>query len=192
MYWIGWVVAWRMIAFRCHNFCWWVMWWWSRVPCCPISKYLWIRYRRLQHIFYFVDISWIIDWSDVYRIGWNKLIRVGVIWINMNRVVTFVIPNYRIFAPNFFNFKMIFMLRIFENTVASKVFTLNFLCTMPRSAPVGNIRRPDNGVKDVSVSCTVSLWGYGYNGSLWFHSSVVINILPRSSTSNISTTIQTL
>ena len=60
------------------------------------------------------------DWSDT-----------GVIWINMNRVRIFLIPVYnwvgtipiyKIFAPNFFNFRIIFALSIFENIVASKVF----------------------------------------------------------------------
>ena len=35
---IGWVVAWRRIAFSCHTFWRWVMQWWWRVTCCPLSN----------------------------------------------------------------------------------------------------------------------------------------------------------
>ena len=38
---IGWVVACSSISFRCKDFFLWVMWWWLRVTCCPISKYWW-------------------------------------------------------------------------------------------------------------------------------------------------------
>ena len=137
----------------------------------------------MKNLFYCKNIGWIIDWSDV--------IRFGVIRVNVNRVRIFVIPNYRIFATNFFNFRIIFALIIFENVVASKVFTFTFCCAMPWIDPVGEIRSPDGGVKDVSFSGTVSLWDYGSDGSLWVHPSAVINIPPRSYASNISTNIQT-
>ena len=64
--------------------------------------------------------------SDVCRIVWNELIQVSVILIDVNQGGIFVIPNYRIFAPNFFKFKISLTLRIFEKVVASKVFTYNF------------------------------------------------------------------
>ena len=35
-------------------------------------------------------------------------------------------PKLHIFAPNFFNFEIIFALRIFETFVASNVFTFTF------------------------------------------------------------------
>ena len=116
---IGWVVVWRILSFRCHYLWWWFMWWWLRVTCCPISKFSFGGYRQWQNLFYCMNIVWIIDYFDV--------IQFGVIWIDVNRVGIFVIPNYRIFAPNFFNFKIIFALSILENGVAPKVFNFSFL-----------------------------------------------------------------
>ena len=111
-----WAIVWPNIYFKCQAFCWWVMWWWSRVTCCPISKDLLSRYRRRcmylmycqrKYLLYLTNIGWIIDRSDVCRIVLNELIRVGMIWINVNRVGTFVIQNYRTFCPTlpfqFFN-----------------------------------------------------------------------------------------
>ena len=97
---------------------------------------LWF-YSPGQSIFYWTSIGWIIDWYDVCQIVRTELIQVGMIWIDVNRVRIFVIPNYRIFAPNFFNLKIIFTLSIFENVVVSKVFTFILFCSMLRSAPVG-------------------------------------------------------
>ena len=67
-----------------------------------------------------------------------------MIWINVNQFVIFVIPNYRISAPNFSNIKIIFALSIFKCFATSKVltFTLMFLCDMPCRVPVGNIQQP--------------------------------------------------
>ena len=84
-------------------------------------------YRRWQHIFCWANIRWIIYWYGVCIIVWNESVQVGVIWINVDWVGIFAIPNHRIFAPNLFNFKTIFVLRFFENIVASKVFTFSFL-----------------------------------------------------------------
>ena len=100
----------------------------------------------------------------------------------------FFIPNYRIFALKFFNLKIIFALSIFENGIASKVFTFTFLCAMPWENPVRNIWRSAYGVEYVAVYCTVRLWDRGHNGSLWVHPSTVINIFTESG--NISTTTQ--
>ena len=61
---------------------------------------------------------------------------------------------------------------------------------MPWRAPVGDIQIPYDGAEDVKAPCTVSLWDYYSNGYLWVHPSVVINIPPIYSASNISTTIQ--
>ena len=99
-----------------------------------------------------------------------------------------MIPNHRNFAPKVFNFKIIFALIIFENLVASKVFTFTFCCAMPRKLPVGEIQHPDDEVKNVAVDCTVILWDRSHNGSLWVYTSTVINISPGSG--NISTIIQ--
>ena len=146
-------------------------------------------YRRWQCLFYLMNFGWIMDWSDICRIVWDGLIQVGVIWINVNRFGIFMIPNYRISAPNFFNFKIIFSLSISEIFVASRVLTLNFWCSMPRRYPVGNIRRPSEKFKYVAVACRVRLCNCGHNRSLWVYPSAVINILPEYG--NISTTIQT-
>ena len=96
---------------------------------CMYQIYMWCKY-----FFYCMNIGWIVDWSDVCWIGWNELIRIGVIMINVNRFGISVIPDYRIFAPNFFNFENIFALRIFENIPASKVFTFTLHCAMPWQA----------------------------------------------------------
>ena len=113
-----------------------------------------------------------------------------MIKINVTRVGIFVIKNYRISAPNFFNLEIIFALSIFENVVASTVFIFALCCAVPRIFPVSEIQRTADGVEYVTVSLTVSLWGYGSYGSLWIRPSAVINIPPVSSTSKISNTIQ--
>ena len=156
-------------------------WWWRVTFCTICKKYLWSGYRIWQHLFYCKNIGWIIDWSDVCKIVWNNLIQVGVIWIDVNRVGIFVISNYRIFTPKMFNIKTIFALRIFENVVDSKVLAFTFCCAMPWKSPLGEIRLPADVVKDVEDPHTVSIWDFGSNGSLWFHPSAVINILPGSS-----------
>ena len=139
--------------------------WWWRFTCCTISKmFLLIGYQRRcmyqiyqkcasiishrqcmsccilqfytpwQHPFYCMHIGWIIDWYDVCWIVWNELIQFGKIQIDPNR---FGDSNLQIFLPNFFNLKIIFAFRIFENIFASKVFTFIFHCSMPQRAPVG-------------------------------------------------------
>ena len=65
-----------------------------------------------------MNISCIIDLYNVCQIGWNGLIQVSVFWINVNLVGIFVIKNDRIFATNFFNFRIIFALSIFEKFVS--------------------------------------------------------------------------
>ena len=100
-----------------------------------------------------------------------------------------MIPNYIFFAPNFFNFEIILALIIFENFVASKVFTFTFHCAMPHRYPVYGIRHTADQVEDLAVVCYVRLWDRDQDGYLWVHPSVVINITPGSG--NISTNIQT-
>ena len=60
---------------------------------------------------------------------------------------------------------------------------------MPCQDPVRDIRRTDDHFKDVAVFCSVRPWDTGHDGSLWVHTSWVINIPTRSG--NINTTIQT-
>ena len=135
------VVAWRMIAFRCHYFLWWVMGLWWRVTCCPMGKNCSRSgYQRWQHIFYCTNIFLIIDLSNACQILWVGLVRVGVIWINGNWVGILAIPNYIIFVPNLFNFKIIFAPRMFENVFANRV--LNSPCIMPSQVPVDEIQHP--------------------------------------------------
>ena len=104
-----------------------------------------------------------------------------------------MIPIYKRFAPNFFNFGIIFAFSLFETFVASKVFhrvfTFTFHCDMQRQAPVGAIRRLDDQVEYDTVVHYVRLWDRGHDGSLWVHPSEVINIPPVYG--NINTTIQT-
>ena len=158
--------------------------WWSRTR----GRCMYQMYWKCQYIFYYTNIDWIMDWSDVCQIVRNGLVQVGVILINMNWSRISVIPNFIIFAPNFFNFEIIFVLRILENFVASKVFSFTFRCAMPRQLPVGYIRRPADQFEDVTVARSVRLYYCGHDGSLWVHPSAVINILPGSG--NISTIIQ--
>ena len=137
-YQIVWIVAWIRISSRCHTFCQWFMRWWQRVTCTPIIKYWWSVYRRMyrqwQYLFYCTNIVWIMDWSDVCQIGWNDLVRVGVIQINVNRVRIFfipiynwvgVIPIYRMFAPNFSTLKL-FVRSSFLKIVLSLRFHTRF------------------------------------------------------------------
>ena len=179
------------------------MWWWWRDACTPISKYWWRVYWRnpqwWEYLLYCINVVLIMDWSDISQIFWNGLILVGVIWINVNRVGIFlipiknwfsVIPIHRIFATNIFNFGIIFALRIFENFVASKVFTFTFRCSMPRQSPTGKIWSPAGLFKDVAVVLSIRLWDHGHDGYLWVHPSAVINIPPRYG--NINTTIKTI
>ena len=60
---------------------------------------------------------------------------------------------------------------------------------MPSRSPVGDIWRTNYQVEYAAVDHYVRLWDRGHNGSLWFHPSSVINILPVSR--NINTSIQT-
>ena len=75
----------------------------------------------------------------------------------MNQVGTVVIPNYKIFAPNSFDLKIISALIIFENVVASKVFNFTFFCSMQKRPAVCEIQCSADGLKYVAVACTVRL-----------------------------------
>ena len=58
------------------------------------------------------------------------------------------------------------MLSIFENFVASKVFTFTFFRAMPRQAPVVDIRVPSDGDKDseAPLSGPINMWAWDSNG----------------------------
>ena len=153
-------------------------------------KNIWSRYRRrfmyqmyrwCKYLFYCKNIGWIIYLYDFFQFSLNGLIQVGVIRINVNWFGIFVIPNYIIFAPNFFIFKIIFVIRIFEIFVASKVFTFIFCCAVPRLAPVGEIQRPYEKLKYVESlpPGPVNLWLWGSNGSWWVHSNLSSAFRPK-------------
>ena len=128
------------------------------------------------------------------------MIQVGVDVIKIN-----VIQNYKTFAPNFFNFKIILMLNISFNAIVSRVFTFIFLCAMPRRAPVGEIRcRFVKEAEDPNVSWwdsvttilsdiaiplyssttfhTVNMWHYASNGSPLFYRNAIICVPPKINT----------
>ena len=90
--------------------------------------------------------------------------------------------------PTFSTFEIIFMLRIFENFVTSKVFTFWFCWSMPMRAPVVKICNPDDRVEDVKVAQSIRIWYCGHDGSTWVYPNVVFNIPPVFG--SISTTIQ--
>ena len=125
------------------------------------------------------------------RIGVIQVIRVviDVIWIK-------VIQDYRIFANNIFNFKIIITLSIFENSVVSRVFTFTLCCAMPWRSPVGEIQH--QSIKDAedpnlswwesftnippgtnimsessSILQAINLLPYDTNGSWWVHLNAV-------------------
>ena len=112
-----------------------------------------------------------------------------MIQVDVDGIRIDVIQNHIIFAPKMFNFKIILVISIFENAVASKVFTFTFLCAISLRAPVGEIRRPSDGVEDVkSPLCgTGNLWAYDSDGSWWVHINSVIAILPKYNSSHFST-----
>ena len=195
---IGWFFAWCRISFRCHFFCWWVMWWWWMVNFYTITKYCWSgyqrrckyqMYRRLQYLFYCTNIVWIMDWSHVCQISGNGLIWFSVIWINVNRVGIFLIPNYRNFVLNFFNFEIIFALIIFEKYVATKVFTFFFFCAMPRRSPAGKFWNPDYWVEDVEATLTGTgnMWAWYFCVSWWVCSKFFIRVSLEINTHFVTT-----
>ena len=100
-----------------------------------------------------------------------------------------MIPNYRYFAAKFFNFKIIFR-SAFLGTLLPPRYLLSLFLYHAKNTPVGNIRRPDDGVEYVAVAFTVRLWYCGYDKYLWIYPSAVINITSVPSDLNISATIQ--
>ena len=106
-----------------------------------------------------------------------------MIWINVNRVRIFVIPNYRMFAPKVFNFENIFALSIFD-FFASKVFIFTFNCAMPRRVPICDILKPSDWVIYVTVDHygLGNLWAWASDGSQWVHSNFFIRVLPGINT----------
>ena len=224
----------------CHSLWWWVMWCWWRVTYCLISKWFWSKHRRrcmyqmywkcviicshrqwmrccilwfstpLQHLFYCMNIGQIVYLSNYCWIIRNQLILVGMIWIDVNRVGIFVIPNCKICATKIFNFKSIFELSIIKNVVASKFFTFNFHRAMPRQAPIGEIRNPsieEDKSPDISwwyfvitippniailpdsstTLQTGNQWSYASNGFKWFYGNSFIPVPPEISTYFITT-----
>ena len=156
-----------------------MIWWW-RVTCCPVI-YFCSAGTGVYNIF---SIAQILDESFIDPMFVELD---GMSWFNfnVNWVKIFVIPNYRFFAPNFFNFKIIFALSIFENVFADRVLTSTWIMLLP--IIVGEIQH----LLEWEAPQNVIIRNYISDGSLWVHPSAVINILPILSTSNISTTLQT-
>ena len=95
----------------------------------------------------------------------------------------------QIVAPNF-SISKLFLCSAFSKCCLVQGFHFNFslhhvMTRYCRRGPTSWWRS-----WNVTVACTVSIWYYGSDGSLWVHPSVVINFLPRPSASNSSTTIQ--
>ena len=104
-------------------------------------------------------------------------------WCDLNRRDS----KLKNFWTQLFNFKIILVLRILENVVASKVLNFTFCFTMPWSAPVGDIRRPYDRVEDVEAPLpgTGNLWDYASDGFRLIHTSTVICIPPETNTNFI-------
>ena len=100
-----------------------------------------------------------------------------------------MILNFRFFAPNFFNFKIILGISVSENSFASRFFTLAYCCTMPRRNHV--VETWFSHVKEVEYTLSNNLWDYSYDGSWWVHPNVIITNPPKSSTFHFLTTLQT-
>ena len=132
------------------------------------------------------------------------MIRIDVIWVSVDVIWINVIQSYRIFAPNFFNFKIIRAAIVFENDVPFRVFNFTFFCAIPWRAPVREIRIPSieeveatdvdwwnsavailpkyNSSHFSTTLPTGNLWNYTLNGSWWFHTNAVIRVLPKINT----------
>ena len=106
-----------------------------------------------------------------------------MIWINViqagvNLTQIDVIQNCRIFVPNRFKFNIIFTLSIFENDVASTIFTFTFRCAITWLTPVGEILRPSDRVRYVKAcpSGSGNLWAYVSDGYQWVHTNAIISV----------------
>ena len=132
------------------------------------------------------------------------MIRIRMIWliqVGVDVIQIDVIQNYRIFAPNFFNFKIILALRIFENSVVSRVLIFTFLFAVTQGVPVVKIRCPsieEDKASDVtwwgSVTAvlpntailpdssttlqTGNMWRYAPDDSQWDHRNSIIHVPP--------------
>ena len=111
-----------------------------------------------------------------------------MIQVNVGVIRIDAIQNFIIFAPKFFNFKIIISPRIFENDVASRVLNFTYSCTMPLYSYFCEIRRSPYGFEDVEVP---HLWYYSSTGSRWIYTDAVIINIPESSTLHFRMTLQT-
>ena len=94
------------------------------------------------------------------------------------------------FFAQLFQLQNHFCAQHFRKYCCLQVFHFHFFCDIPQHDPSGDIKRPADGVEDITVARTVSLWDYGSNGYLCVHPSAGINVPPGSSASNIINTIQ--
>ena len=112
------------------------------------------------------------------------VIQVGFIWSKLIRLAVSQVNQIQNFGLQFFNFKTFIAPSVFENIVSKMVLTSPWIITC--HVPVGEIQQPPE-----REACTVDIWDYDYDGSLWIHPSAVINIPNGSPASSISTTLQT-
>ena len=100
-------------------------------------------------------------------------------------------PNLQSSCAQPFQLRNYFRAQHFRKCWCLQGFQFHISLIIPRQDLVGEIQLIADKVEDAAVACTVSIWDYGSNGSIWVQPSVVINIPPRSSILDISTTIQT-
>ena len=108
---------------------------------------------------------------------------VDVIWIDM-------IMDFRMFAPNFFNFRITLAPRVFENYVASRVFNSTSCWTMTRLITGDKIQRYTDRVEEVEDPLPGNLWVYASGGSRWVHTNDNIAVLLVSDSSHFIIILQ--
>ena len=111
---------------------------------------------------------------NVFRVGSN---RVSVIWVKA----------IQIFAPIFFNLKIILTLR-FSSSVISKVFTYWCIMLQKRTRFEEILRTP---WEEVEAPLPSNLLAVSSNCSRWVHPDYAITTPPKSSSSHLSTTLKT-
>ena len=148
-----------------------------------------IHERRLNHLL-FLNLQ---EWVNLIGLIW-----IDVIWVSVDVIWIDAIQNYRIFAPNFFNFKIILATKVFENYVASRVFTFVFsshchysLISEKYNVPIskrlnipvflGGMQSPLFRPNPIPVPLfrLGKLWDYASGGSRWVHTDAVILFLPK-------------
>ena len=110
--------------------------------------------------------------------------------MDANQVGIFVIPNYRFLRPSFSTSKL-FLCSAFSKCCWVQGFHFNFSLHHDMTRYCRRDLTSWWRSWNVTVACTVSIWYYGSDGSLWVHPREVINIPHGLPTLNISTALQT-